>query len=34
VSDRYLAPDIEAVRLWALAADLPDALRCILPSQA
>ncbi len=33
-SDRYLAPDIEAVRLWALAADLPDALLNILPSRA
>ncbi|QCB45856.1 histidine ammonia-lyase [Hydrogenophaga sp. PAMC20947] len=33
-SDRYLAPDIEAVRLWALAADLPDALLSILPSRA
>ena len=33
-SDRYLAPDIEAVRLWALAADLPDALLSILPSHA
>ena len=33
-SDRYLAPDIEAVRLWALAADLPVVLRSILPSHA
>ncbi|NMM80698.1 histidine ammonia-lyase [Acidovorax sp. SRB_14] len=33
-SDRYLAPDIEAVRLWALQADLPDVLRSILPSHA
>ena len=33
-SDRYLAPDIEAVRLWALAADLPAALLSILPSHA
>ena len=32
--DRYLAPDIEAVRLWALAADLPDVLLAILPSRA
>jgi histidine ammonia-lyase len=30
--DRYLAPDIEAMRQWALAADLPDALLNILPS--
>ena len=30
--DRYLAPDIEAMRLWALAADLPPALTDILPS--
>ena len=33
-SDRYLAPDIEAVRLWALAADLPDVLLNIQPSRA
>ena len=32
--DRYLAPDIEAVRLWALAADLPDVLLAMLPSRA
>ena len=32
--DRYLAPDIEAMRLWALAADLPAALLDILPSHA
>jgi histidine ammonia-lyase len=31
-SDRYLAPDIDAMRQWALAADLPDALLNILPS--
>ena len=31
-TDRYLAPDIEAARLWALASDMPDALRSILPS--
>jgi histidine ammonia-lyase len=31
-SDRYLAPDIEAMRQWALAADLPDTLLNILPS--
>jgi histidine ammonia-lyase len=30
--DRYLAPDIEAVRLWALRADMPAALRALLPS--
>ena len=30
--DRYLAADIEAMRLWALAADLPPALTDILPS--
>jgi histidine ammonia-lyase len=33
-SDRYLAPDIEAVRQWALAADLPDTLLNILPSRS
>ena len=32
--DRYLAPDLEAMRLWALRADLPDALLNILPSHA
>ncbi|MDP9899568.1 histidine ammonia-lyase [Variovorax ginsengisoli] len=32
--DRYLAPDIEAMRQWALAADLPAALLDILPSHA
>jgi len=32
--DRYLAPDIEAMRLWALKADLPAALTNILPSHA
>ncbi|MDI3381649.1 histidine ammonia-lyase [Xenophilus aerolatus] len=32
--DRYLAPDLEAMRLWALKADLPDALVNILPSHA
>lgn len=31
-SDRYLAPDIDAMRRWALAAELPDALLNILPS--
>ncbi|RYF32757.1 MAG: hypothetical protein EOO26_10460, partial [Comamonadaceae bacterium] len=30
--DRYLAPDIEAMRLWALAADLPAAATHFLPS--
>jgi len=30
--DRYLAPDIQAMRQWALTADLPDALLNILPS--
>lgn len=30
--DRYLAPDIEAMRLWALQADMPAALLNILPS--
>ncbi|MDT4844038.1 Histidine ammonia-lyase [compost metagenome] len=33
-TDRYLAPDIEAMRLWALAADLPAALLDILPSHS
>lgn len=32
--DRYLAPDIEAMRQWALRADLPAALLDILPSHA
>ncbi|WP_213954576.1 MULTISPECIES: histidine ammonia-lyase [unclassified Variovorax] len=32
--DRYLAPDIEAMRLWALNADMPGALLDILPSHA
>ncbi len=32
--DRYLAPDLEAMRLWALKADLPAALTNILPSHA
>ena len=32
--DRYLAPDIEAMRQWALRADLPAALLDILPSRA
>ena len=31
-SDRYLAPDIEAMRLWALQGDLPATLLNILPS--
>ncbi len=31
--DRYLAPDIEAMRRWALDAALPDALLNILPSR-
>ena len=31
-SDRYLAPDIDAMRQWALAANLPDALLNLLPS--
>ena len=30
--DRYLAPDIQAMRQWALAADLPDVLLHLLPS--
>ena len=30
--DRYLAPDIETMRLWAHAADLPAALTDFLPS--
>ncbi|MDM0055285.1 histidine ammonia-lyase [Variovorax fucosicus] len=32
--DRYLAPDIEAMRLWALKAALPAVLLNILPSHA
>ncbi|MFT4266567.1 MAG: histidine ammonia-lyase [Xenophilus sp.] len=32
--DRYLAPDIEAMRQWALAAELPGVLLAILPSHA
>ncbi|MEO7954053.1 MAG: histidine ammonia-lyase [Polaromonas sp.] len=32
--DRYLAPDIEAMRLWALRAKLPTALLSILPSHS
>ena len=32
--DRYLAPDIEAMRLWALRTCWPEALRRILPSSA
>ncbi|MGO4607654.1 histidine ammonia-lyase [Variovorax sp. 2RAF20] len=32
--DRYLAPDIEAMRQWALKAELPAALLNILPSHA
>ena len=32
--DRYLAPDLEAMRLWALKADLPAALLNILPSHS
>jgi histidine ammonia-lyase len=32
--DRYLAPDIEAMRQWALKADLPAALLNILPSHS
>jgi len=30
--DRYLAPDIEAMRQWALAAELPAPLLTLLPS--
>ena len=33
-TDRYLAPDIEAMRLWALDAQLPSALLEVLPSRA
>ncbi|MDM0046675.1 histidine ammonia-lyase [Variovorax dokdonensis] len=32
--DRYLAPDIESMRQWALAAELPSVLLNILPSHA
>jgi histidine ammonia-lyase len=32
--DRYLAPDIEAMRQWALKAELPVALLNILPSHS
>ena len=32
--DRYLAPDIEAMRLWALRATMPPALLGILPSHS
>ncbi|GAO23901.1 histidine ammonia-lyase [Alicycliphilus sp. B1] len=32
--DRYLAPDIEAMRLWALRTCWPETLRRILPSLA
>ncbi|MDQ0611745.1 histidine ammonia-lyase [Variovorax sp. W1I1] len=32
--DRYLAPDIEAMRQWALKAELPAALLNILPSHS
>ena len=32
--DRYLAPDLEAMRLWALRAELPAALLDFLPSHA
>ena len=30
--DRYLAPDIEAMRLWALSGALPQAVQALLPS--
>jgi len=33
-TDRYLAPDIEAMRQWALKADMPAALLDILPSHS
>ena len=33
-TDRYLAPDIEAMRQWALKAQLPAALLDILPSHS
>jgi histidine ammonia-lyase len=32
--DRFLANDLEAMRLWALRADLPTPLRALLPSHA
>ena len=32
-SDRLLAPDIEAMRLWAAGTQWPDALITLLPSQ-
>lgn len=32
--DRFLATDIEAMRLWALKADLPEALLSLLPSHS
>ena len=32
--DRFLANDLEAMRLWALRADLPRPLRALLPSHA
>lgn len=32
--DRFLATDLEAMRLWALRADLPAPLRALLPSHA
>ena len=32
--DRFLATDLEAMRLWALRADLPTPLRALLPSHA
>ncbi len=32
--DRYLAPDIETMRLWALETDWPEAVQRILPSAA
>ncbi|CAN5483778.1 hypothetical protein BH10PSE18_BH10PSE18_30260 [soil metagenome] len=32
--DRYLAPDIEAMRRWALATSWPASLLALLPSHA
>ncbi len=32
--DRFLAPDIEAMRQWARQGRWPEALQAILPSQA
>lgn len=32
--DRFMASDVEAMRLWALAGDWPDALSKVLPSHA